>query len=111
MNIITFIIFGLIMSMTFGGFFALILISGMKESFSRVVVLIILALFLGFGLVFCIVKQSEHEEKKWNKGICTECGTEWHLQSATKYNNISTTYYYVCDNGHILKTESLFQKK
>lgn len=110
MNIITFIIFGLIMSMTFGGFFALILISGMKESFLRVVVLIILALFLGFGLVFCIVKQNEYEAKKWNKGICPECGTEWHFQSATKYRT-STTYYYVCDNGHILKTESLFQKK
>ena len=110
MNIITFIIFGLIMSMTFGGFFALILISGMKESFLRIVVSIILALFLGFGLVFCIVKQSEHEAKKWNKGICPECGTEWHFQSAAKYRT-STTYYYVCDNGHILKTESLFQKK
>lgn len=110
MNIITFIIFGLIMSMTFGGFFALILISGMKENFLRVVVSIILALFLGFGLVFCIVKQNEYEAKKWNKGICPECGTEWHFQSATKYR-ISTTYYYVCDNGHILKTDSLFQKE
>ena len=90
MNIITFIIFGLIMSMTFGGFFVLILISGMKESFLRVVVSIILALFLGFGLVFCIVKQSEHEAKKWNKGICPECGTEWHFQSATKYRTSTT---------------------
>ena len=97
--------------MTFGVFFALIFISGMKGSFLRVAVSIIISLFLGFGLVFCIVKQNEHEVKKWNKGICTECGTEWHLQSATKYNSIGTTYYYVCDNGHTLKTESLFQQK
>lgn len=69
MNIITFIIYGLIMSMTFGGFFALILISGMKESFLRVVVSIIIALFLGFGLVFCIVKQSEHEAKNGTKAF------------------------------------------
>lgn len=110
MNIITFIIFGLIMSMTFGGFFALILTSMMKESFSRVVVSIILALFLGFGLMFCIAKHHECEAKKWNKGICPECGTEWRFQSATKYRT-STTYYYVCDNGHILKTDSLFQKE
>lgn len=110
MNIITFIIFGLIMSTAFGGFFTLILISMMKESFSRVVVSIILALFLGFGLVFCIVKQNEYEVKKWNKGVCPECSTEWHFQSATKYST-STIYYYVCDNGHILKTDSLFQKE
>lgn len=110
MNIITFIIVGLILSISVGAFFALILTSGMKTGFSKVIVSIISALLFGFGLLFCMVKHSEYEAKKWNKGICTECGTEWHFQSATKYRT-STTYYYVCDNGHILKTESLFQKK
>lgn len=108
--IIAFIIFGLILSVSFGGIFALMLTSGMKDGFPRMIVSIILALFFGFGLMFCMVKHSELEVNKWNKGICSKCGTEWHFQSATKYRN-STTYYYTCKNGHILETESFFQKK
>lgn len=110
MNIIAFIIFGLILSVSMGAVFALILTSGMKDGFPKAIVSIILALFSGFGLMFCMVKHSEHEANKWNKGICPKCGTEWHFQSATKYRT-STTYYYSCENGHVLETESLFQKK
>lgn len=109
MNIIIFIIFGLIMSITFGGVLALIATSGMKDGTPRVIVTIILSLTIGFGIMFFLVEEQKCEVKKWNNGICATCHTKWHFQSAI-YGKTSAAYYYTCDNGHILKTDNLYQK-
>ena len=109
MDIITFVILGLVMSISVGALLALILTSGMDDGIPRVIVSIILALAIGFSFIFLMNEYREYEEKRWNNGICTECGTKWHFQSAAKGGS-TTTYYYICDNGHIFETECLFQK-
>ena len=109
MNIIVLIIFGLIMSVSLGSFMAMIITSGMDDGIPRIIVSIIISLIIGFGLVFFLNACHDHEEEKWNNGICTTCNTEWHFQSAARGRQ-STTYYYVCENGHILETNYLFHK-
>ena len=109
MNTITFVLLGLVMSVSVGALLALILTSGMNDGILRVIIAIIISLVVGFGFIFCMKEYREHEEKKWNNGFCTACNTEWHFQSAAKGKN-STIYYYVCDNGHIFKTDCFFQK-
>jgi hypothetical protein len=109
MNTIVLILLGLIMSITIGGMLALIATSGMKDGAPRVIITIILSLVIGFGIMFLLVEEQKSEVKKWNNGVCAICHTKWHFQSAT-YGKTSTTYYYTCENGHIIKTDNLYQK-
>ncbi len=51
-----------------------------------------LALF-GAVTVYCTFK---HEQKQWNNGVCSKCGTEWKLSSS---DNIGRFYF--CENDHI----------
>jgi hypothetical protein len=81
----------------------------MDDGIPRVIVSIILALAIGFGFVFLMNEHRKYEEKRWNNGVCTICNTEYHFQSAAKGKS-STTYYYVCENGHIFETDCFFQK-
>jgi hypothetical protein len=97
------------MSISMGAMLALMLTMEM-DGIPRIIVSTILALLFGFGIVFIMEKHAEYEAEKWNNGICTKCGTEWHFQGASGRSS-SKVYYYVCDNGHILETENLFQKE
>ena len=109
MNTITFVLLGLAMSVSMGALIALMVTSGMNDGIPRVIVSIILALAIGFGFVFLMGKYREYQEKRWNNGICSTCGAEWHFQCASKHKS-TTTYYYTCENGHIFETDCLFQK-
>ena len=109
MDTITFIVLGLVMSISVGALLALILTSGMSDGMPRTITVIILSLVIGFGFIFIMNEYRKYEEKRWNNGICAECGTEYHFQSAAKGKS-STTYYYICNNGHIFETDILFQK-
>ena len=109
MSIIALVLLSLVMSISVGALLALILTSGMDNGIPRVIVSIILALAIGFGFVFLMNEYRKYEEKRWNNGVCTICNTEYHFQSAAKGKS-STTYYYVCENGHIFETDCFFQK-
>ena len=104
-----FIILGLITTISAGLFMGLILTSGMKDGIFKNILMLIIALVIGFGITGIVYAERNYEEKKWNNGICTHCNTEWHFQSATRGKS-STTYFYTCENGHILETDNLFQK-
>lgn len=105
----TFIIFGVIMTISAGLFMGLILTSGMYDGIFKNILTLIIALVIGFGITGMAFIERDYEEKKWNNGICTHCNTEWHFQSAARGRS-STTYFYTCENGHILETNNLFQK-
>jgi hypothetical protein len=109
MNIGLFIILGLAMSISLGTFIALIVTSGMDDGILKAITAIVISLVIGFGSVFLMGKYREHQEEKWNNGICTTCGAEWYFQCASKRKS-TTTYYYTCENGHIFETDCFFQK-
>ena len=104
-----FIIFGLILTISVGLFMGLIITSGMNDGIFKNILMLIIALVIGFGITSIAFAERDYEAKKWNNGICTRCNTEWHFQSATREKS-STMYFYTCENGHILETRNLFQK-
>lgn len=104
-----FITFGVIMTISAGLFMGLILTSGMYDGIFKNILTLIIALVIGFGITGVMFAERDYEAKKWNNGICPHCNTEWHFQSATREKS-STTYFYTCENGHILETNNLFQK-
>lgn len=100
---------GTILSIGFGFLIVTTCCFNMDNAFVGFIIGTTISCILGFGLCYCLIRNVETQEQKWNNGICTECGTPWHFQTATGRNN-SKRYYYVCENEHILETSILFQK-
>ena len=93
-----FIVFGVFMFITVGGFFGMMACSlseGLATWKKSAIALLVAALssFLITGGFYTDVKS---DERAWNNGYCT-CGTEWRLVNAQKYRG-HTIYYYTCDN-------------
>ena len=109
MSITVLVVLSLVMSISLGAFIALMVTVGMDDGIPKTITAIVISLIVGFGFVFLMNEYREYEEKRWNNGICTICNTEYHFQSAAKGKS-STTYYYVCENGHIFETDCFFQK-
>lgn len=97
-----FIIAGLILTVSVGAFFALILTMKL-EGKTRIIIAVILAFVIGFGLLKILMLNVEKDNEKWNNGICTECGGEYKFKNA--YNS---SYFYACENcDHVIKLEEL----
>lgn len=47
-----------------------------------------------FFIVLCFIF-SKLEKRKWNNGICIQCGKPWRYKSRNKKGRI-----YMCDNNH-----------
>ena len=105
-----FVVVGLIMSVSVGGFMSLMFTSGMKDGWKKVVVAIIVALAIGFGISGLFALERKGDEMAWNNGHC-ECGTEWGLVDVEHLKNSGELYYYGCDNcGNVISTHSNFGK-
>ena len=105
-----FVVVGLLMSVTVGGFMSLMFTSGMKDGWKKVVVAIIVALAIGFGISGLFALERKGDEIAWNNGYC-ECGTKWELVDIEHLKNSGELYYYGCDNcGTVIRTHSNFGK-
>lgn len=94
-----FVVVGLIMSVSVGGFMSLILTSGMRNGWKQVVVTIIIALVIGFGISGVCTLEEKGNVMVWNDGHCTECNGEWHLVDIVKSRkNGGSRYYWECEN-------------
>ena len=94
-----FVIVGLVMSISVGGFMSLIFTSGMRDGWKKAVVAIIVSLAIGFGLSGLFALEEKGNVMAWNNGHCTECNGEWHLVDVVKSrNNGGTRYYWECEN-------------
>ena len=93
-----FIVFGVFMFLTIGGFFGLCvfsLLEGLATWKKSAIALLVAVLssFLITGEAYTNVKSAK---TAWNNGYCT-CGTEWRLVNVQKYRG-HTIHYYICDN-------------
>ena len=105
-----FVVVGLIMSAVIGGVVSLMVTSGMKDGWKKVIVAIIVALTIGFGISGLFELESQSDEIAWNGGHC-ECGAEWELVNVEHLRNSGELYYYDCNNcGKVIKTHSNFEK-
>lgn len=105
-----FVIGGIIFTITLGAFIAMISTSGMKDGIAKVIVSIIIALIIGFGVMGLLELEYHGDSKKWNNGTCITCGTPFELFDIEYCANSGNTYYYKCENGHLIKTTNYFEK-
>ena len=105
-----FIIGGVILTITLGAFMAMIFTSGMKNGIAKVIIGAVIASAIGFGLIGLVKLEYNGDAKRWNNGICTTCGTSFDLFDIEHHKNSGDTYYYKCENGHLIKTTNYFEK-
>ena len=105
-----FIIGGIILTITLGAFMAMIFTSGMKNGIAKVIIGAVIASVIGFGLIGLVKLEYNGDAKRWNNGICTTCGTAFDLFDIEYHRNSGDTYYYKCENGHLIKTTNYFEK-
>lgn len=101
---------GIIFTITLGAFMATIFTSGMKDGVAKVIISIIIALIIGFGAMGLLEFEYQGNSKRWNNGTCTTCGTTFELFDIEHSRNGGNTYYYKCENGHLIKTTNYFEK-
>lgn len=104
------IIGGIIFTATLGAFMALMFTSGMKDGIAKVVLGTVIAFAIGFSVIGLIQLEYNGDAKRWNDGTCTICGTAFDLFDIECHRNGIKTYYYKCENGHLIKTANYFEK-
>lgn len=91
-----FVVFGLILSVSVGGFVGMILTSGIRNKIMNIIITIILALVIGFGLTSLLMWERTVDEQTFNNGYC-ECGGEWDLFDIEYRKNSGSLYFYKCE--------------
>ena len=103
-----FVVFGLLLSVSVGAFIAMIITSGIRNKIVNIVVTIILALAIGFGLTGLFMWERKVNEQMFNNGYC-ECGGEWNLFDVEYRKNSSSLYFYKCEEcKNIIRLNSEF---
>ena len=105
-----FIIGGIILTITLGVFMSMIFTSGMKNGIAKVIIGTVLAFAIGFGVMGLFGLEYKGDAKRWNNGTCATCGTAFELFDIEHHNSSGNTYYYKCENGHLIKTSNYFEK-
>lgn len=105
-----FIIGGLVLTISVGAFMAMVFTSNMKDGLVKVIISILIALIIGFGLAELFELDREGDTLRWNNGDCRTCGETLELFDVEHHRNSGETYYYKCENGHLVKTSNYFVK-
>lgn len=103
-----FFITGIIISLTAGLFFSIMLTASLKNSMKKYVLTIFLALLFGFGA--CVLPEFEHQIDlgNWNNGICEKCNDgKYELVTVSQSRMGAETYYYTCNEcGYTIETSA-----
>lgn len=103
------IVSGFILTITVGAFLAMVFTSEMENNLGRLVLGVLIAFAIGFGIVGLIKLEYDFDAKRWNNGICSTCGKSLELFDV-EHHRTGDTYYYKCENGHLLKAMNHFEK-
>lgn len=90
-----FVVCGLFLTISVGGFMSMIFTSEIKNGIIRFIISIIIALIIGFGLTGLFYLEYKGDEQKFNSGYC-ECGGEWELFDVEYRKNSGSLYFYKC---------------
>ena len=105
-----FIITGILMTVVVGLFMGAMFTSSMKDGWKRVLVTLIIAFAIGFGISGLFTMERKGDEIQWNNGQC-ECGGDWDLVNIEHLRNGGELYYHECtDCGCVIRLHSKFTK-
>lgn len=101
---IIYIIAFVILFLSVGAFFGLMVVSLMENTKSKAkkwVVGIITSILVSGAITAALVANRNIDMKQWNNGVCPQCGELWEFKGATRYKT-HTSYFYSCDKDQIV---------
>lgn len=77
------------------------------KDFLKAVLALLVTIILGLSIAFSIAYAgAKKDERKYNGGICTECGGRYIFQQAIGHQ-VDTDYIYICDRcGYMIELDS-----
>jgi uncharacterized membrane protein YfcA len=104
LDLMDFLILTILCTLVLGCFVGGLLTSQISNNKTHLIAFIIISLVVGFLFSLMFSAIMKEDEKKWNNGICSECGSEWELFDVEYTRNGGEYYYYKCENNHVIST-------
>lgn len=94
-----FIALGLFFTLVIGGFFGMVYhANSERKGISKIIITIILALAVGFGISGAFTLDMRASDKVWNNGVHADCNGHWEIFDIERTTMGNELYYYQCDS-------------
>ena len=103
-----FVFCGLLLTVTLGALFAFIFTSNIKNNVARLIIGIIVAFIIGYGVIYLISLDYKTDERNYNNGICSICNEKLDLFDIEYHRGYGDEYFYKCENNHLVRTSHYF---
>ena len=103
-----FVFGGLLLTVTLGALFAFIFKSKIKNNVARLIIGIIVAFIIGYGVIYLISLDYKTDERNYNNGICSICNEKLDLFDIEYHRGYGDEYFYKCENNHLVRTSHYF---
>ena len=103
-----FVFGGLLLTVTLGALFAFIFTSNIKNNVARLIIGIIVAFVIGYGVIYLISLDYKTDERNYNNGICSICNGKLDLFDIEYHRGYGDEYFYKCENNHLVRTSHYF---
>ena len=103
-----FILGGLSLTVTLGALFAFIFTGNIKNNVARLIIGIIIAFIIGYGVIYLISLDYKTDERNYNNGICSICNEKLDLFDIEYHRGYGDEYFYKCENNHLVRTSHYF---
>ena len=104
-----FVFGGLLLTVTLGALFAFIFTSNIKNNVARLIIGIIVAFVIGYGVIYLISLDYKTDERNYNNGICSICNGKLDLFDIEYHRGYGDEYFYKCENNHLVRTSHYFE--
>ena len=103
-----FVFGGFLLTVTLGALFAFIFTSNIKNNVARLIIGIIVAFIIGYGVIYLISLDYKTDERNYNNGICSICNEKLDLFDIEYHRGYGDEYFYKCENNHLVRTSHYF---
>ena len=104
-----FVFGGLFLTVTLGALFAFIFKKKKKNNIARLIIGIIVAFVIGYGVIYLISLDYKTDERNYNNGICSICNEKLDLFDIEYHRGYGDEYFYKCKNNHLVRTSHHFE--
>ena len=103
-----FVFGGLLLTVTLGALFAFIFTSNIKNNVARLIIGIIVAFIIGYGVIYLISLDYKTVERNYNYGIFSIFNEKLDLIDIEYHRGYGDEYFYKCENNHLVRTSHYF---
>ena len=103
-----FVFGGLLLSVALCALFAFIFTSNIENNVARLIIGIIVAFIIGYGVIYLISLDYKTDERNYNNGICSICNEKLDLFDIEYHRGYGDEYFYKCENNHLVRTSHYF---